>query len=124
MTARADWIEHRRGDGELLGWMRPESDAFVVIDLLGRPLSEAVDWLTAEETLEATGIGYLADLYELRLDGRWLRVRITEVSSTAIRVKIDDFGAIEAPTIEHTVPFPVGDRLRPLTGDRAFILDA
>lgn len=125
MTAPADWIEHRRGDGELLGWMRPESDAFVVIDLLGRPLTEPVDWLTAEETLEATGIGYLADLYELRLDdGRWLRVRITEVSSTAIRVKNDDFGAIDTPAIEHTVPFPIGDRLRPLTGDRAFILDA
>jgi hypothetical protein len=30
---RDDWIEHRRGlDGELLGWMRPADDGFVVID--------------------------------------------------------------------------------------------
>ena len=125
MTTPADWIEHRRGDGELLGWMRPDGEGFVVIDLLGRPLTEALDWLSAEETLEATGIGYLADLYELRLDdGTWLRVRITEVSSTAVRVKKDDFGAIDAPAIEHVVSFPITDRLRPLTGERAFILDA
>ena len=125
MTTPADWIEHRRGDGELLGWIRPDGEGFVVIDLLGRPLTEALDWLSAEETLEATGIGYLADLYELRLDdGAWLRVRITEVSSTAVRVKKDDFGAIDAPAIEHVVSFPISDRLRPLTGELAFILDA
>lgn len=125
MTVPADWIAHRRGDGELLGWMRPDGEGFVVIDLLGRPRTDSLDWLSAEETLEATGIGYLADLYELQLDdGRWLRVRITEVSSTSIRVKKDDFGAIDAPVIEHEVPFPIADLLRPLTGERAFILDA
>ena len=125
MAVPADWIAHRRGDGELLGWMRPEADGFIVIDLLGRPMTEAVDWLSAEETLESTGIGYLAELYELRLDdGRWLRVRITEVSSTAVRLKKDDFGAIDAPALEYTLPFPIDDRLRPLTGERAFILDA
>ncbi|WP_157002438.1 hypothetical protein [Agromyces laixinhei] len=124
MAIAADWIEHRRGDGELLGWMRPDGEGFVVIDLLGRPLTDAVDWLSAEETLEATGIGYLAELYELRLDdGRWIRVRITEASSTVLRVKNDDFGAIDVPTVEHELPFPIDDRLRPLTGERAFILD-
>ncbi|WP_235511487.1 hypothetical protein [Agromyces sp. Root81] len=124
MAVPADWIAHRRRDGELLGWMRPDGDGFVVIDLLGRPVTEAVDWLNAEETLESTGIGYLAEVYELRLDdGTWLRVRITEVSSTAVRVKKDDFGAIDAPVIEHEVPFPITDRLRPLTGERAYILD-
>ncbi|WP_139417656.1 hypothetical protein [Agromyces laixinhei] len=124
MAIAADWIEHRRGDGELLGWMRPDGEGFVVIDLLGRPLTDAVDWLSAEETLEATGIGYLAELYELRLDdGRWIRVRITEASSTVLRVKNDDFGAIDVPTVEYELPFPIDDRLRPLTGERAFILD-
>lgn len=39
-------------------------------------------------------------------------------------MKQDDFGAIDAPAVEHVVPFPITDRLRPLTGERAFILDA
>ncbi len=109
-----DWIEHRRGDGELIGWMRPEPDGFVVIDLLGRPLTGAVDWLTAEETLEATGIGYLADPFELLLDdGRRLRVRIIEVSSDTVRLKKEDWGAIDVPATEYTLPFPAADRLRP-----------
>lgn len=125
MTVPADWIAHRRGDGELLGWMRPDGDGFVVIDLLGRPLTDSIDWLSAEEALEATGIGYLADLYELRLDDdTWLRVRITEVSASVLKLKKDDFGAIDAPAVEYEVPFPIDDRLRPLTGERAFILDA
>ncbi len=97
--------------------MRPEGDEFVAVDLLGRSLTDAVDWLTAEETLEATGIGYLADRYELLLDDQsWLRVRIIEVSSDAIRVKREDGGAIDVPMVEFTLPFPVSDRLRPLTG--------
>ena len=104
--------------------MRPDGEGFVVIDLLGRPLTDSLDWLSAEETLEATGIGYLADLYELRLDdGTWLRVRITEVSAAVLKLKKDDFGAIDAPAVEYEVPFPIDDRLRPLTGERAFILD-
>ena len=73
----ADWIEHRRSDdGELLGWMKPAGEDFVAIDLLGRSRTEAVDWLTAEETLDTLGLTYLADPYELRLDdGSWLRQR-------------------------------------------------
>ena len=55
-----DWIEHRRGDGERLGWMRQEGEKFVPVDLLGRDLSGPLDWLAAEELLEETGIGYLA----------------------------------------------------------------
>lgn len=40
-----DWIEHRRGDRELLGWMRSQGEGFVVIDLLGREISaEKEDW--------------------------------------------------------------------------------
>jgi hypothetical protein len=110
-----DWIPHRRGDGELVGWMRPEGDGFVVVDLLGRSVTGALDWLAAEETLESTGIGYLAEPFELMLDdGSWLRVRITEVSSNAVRVKRDDWGAIDVPMLEFTLPLPITDRLRPL----------
>jgi hypothetical protein len=111
-----DAIEHRREDGERVGWLRPEGDGFVAVDLLGRELGGPVDWLAGEELLEATGIGYLADPYELRLDdGRWLRVRLTEVSTERIVVKNDDFGAIDAPQRFFTLPFPIPETLRPLT---------
>jgi len=115
-----DWIEHRRGpDGERLGWMVPEGDGFVVIDLLGRRRTDSVDWFTAEETLEALGIGYLADPFELRrADGTWLRVRIVEVSPSVIRVKKDDWGAIDSPQIEYTLPFPMPEDLRPHSRSR------
>ncbi|MGO4299485.1 hypothetical protein [Leifsonia sp. RAF41] len=108
------WIEHRREDGERVGWLRPEGDSFVPVDLLGRELTGPVDWLTGEETLERAGIGYLADRYELLLDdGRRLRVRLTEVSTQRIVVKKDDFGAIDAPQLTYTLPFPLPDTLRP-----------
>jgi hypothetical protein len=116
MAARSEWIEHRRGDRERLGWMRPEGDGFVVIDLLGREVTGPVDWLSAEEALEETGIGYLAEPFELLLDdGRWLRVRITEISTDHIRVKREDWGAMDVPLLEYTVEFPMPERLRPLS---------
>ena len=115
MPVPSDWIEHRRHDRELVGWMRPEADGFVVVDLLGRERTDAVDWLTAESALDALGIGYLADPYELLLDdGRWIRVRITEVSTERITVKRDDWGSIDVPLLEFTVGFPMTDELRPL----------
>ncbi|MDN3496938.1 hypothetical protein QL996_13430 [Planococcus sp. APC 4015] len=113
-----DWIEHRRSDdGERVGWMEPVNDGFVAIDLLGRRRTGAVDWMVAEETLDALGLGYLADPHELRLDdGSWLRVRIAEVSPAAIRVKKDDWGDMNADQIYYAVSFPVSeDRLRPLS---------
>ncbi|MEJ3405398.1 hypothetical protein WDJ51_11695 [Rathayibacter sp. YIM 133350] len=113
----ADWIEHRRGaDGERLGWMRPVDDGYIAIDLLGRPRTEVVDWLGAEEALDEIGLRYLADPHELRLeDGSWLRVRIAEVSAAAIRVKKDDWGDMTAPQLYYTLPFPVTEnQLRPV----------
>lgn len=143
--------------------MRPEGDGFVVIDLLGRSMTDAVDWLSAEETLEATGLGYLAEPFELLLDadadaavdadadaddaadadagtdtgvaptgldvaatrddggGRWLRVRIVEVSTERVRVKKEDWGDVTVPGVYYEAPFPVADRLRPLRGDSHLI---
>ncbi|AYF98544.1 hypothetical protein [Protaetiibacter intestinalis] len=110
-----EWIEHRRGDGERVGWILPVGDGFVAIDLLGRERTGQTDWSSAENALEELGIGYLADLYELRQsDGAWLTVRIAEVSSTRVVVKDDDFGAVGAPQRFHELPLPVGDELRPL----------
>ena len=109
-----DWIADRRpGDRELLGWMQPEGDGFAVIDLLGRRRTEPLDWHTAEEELEAIGIGYLADIYELRLDsGEWLRVRLAEVSPAQIIAKKDDFGDMGADQLYYPLPFPMPENLR------------
>lgn len=123
MPAPSDWIEHRRSDRELLGWMRPDRDGFVVIDLLGRSVTDAVDWLTAEETLESVGLGYLAEPYELLLDGHWLRVRIVEVSTDRVLVKKEDWGDVTMTAVYHAAPFPVAGRLRPLQGDH-HVIDA
>ncbi|MBT2586811.1 hypothetical protein [Arthrobacter sp. ISL-95] len=114
----ADWIEHRRADdGEHVGWMKPMDDGFVALDLLGRPRTDVVDWLSAEEILDELGLRYLADPYELMLDddGGWLRVRIAEVTPSVVRVKKEDWGDMTAPQIYFTVPNPVSEeQLRPL----------
>jgi hypothetical protein len=95
-------------DAELLGWMQSIGDGFIAIDLLGWSRTGIVDWLTAEETLESLGIGYLAEPFELLLDtGEWLRVRVTEVSTDGIRVKKDDWGATGAPQMFYALDFPV-----------------
>jgi hypothetical protein len=116
---KPEWIEHRRGDGELVGWMAQEGDGFVPIDLLGRALSERLDWFEAERLLNETGIGYLAEAYELRLDdGHWLRVRILEVSTDRILVKKEDWGDMGAPQLNYTVAWPIPDTLRALDRSR------
>ncbi|KQX06496.1 MULTISPECIES: hypothetical protein [unclassified Leifsonia] len=129
MPAPTDWIEHRRGDRELLGWMLPDGDGFVAIDLLGRAVTGSVDWLAAEEAIESTGIGYLAEPFELLLDdsgadgapsegsGHWVRVRVVEVSTDRVLVKKEDWGDVTATAVYYSAPFPVADRLRPFAGD-------
>jgi hypothetical protein len=68
--SRAEWIEHRRADGELVGWLVPDGEAFHVVDLLGRTRTDApLEWVDAEEALDALSIGYLADRYSLRIPG-------------------------------------------------------
>ena len=115
----SDWIEHRRGDGERVGWMRPQGDGFVAVDLLGREATGEVEWLEAEETLDALGIGYLADAYLMdRADAAPLRVRIVEVSQSGIRVKQDDFGDMSGPARPHyELAWPIPAELRTLASD-------
>jgi len=48
----ADWTSHRRDDGELLGWIRPEGEGWVAVDLFGHKVSAPLDWLDAEAVLE------------------------------------------------------------------------
>lgn len=115
------WIEHRREDGELLGWIRDDaahdadvSDAFVALDLLGREITGPVDWFDAEAALETRGLSYLSDPYVLEVDGRLIRVRLTEVSTHGIRVKEEDFGAIDVQVRSYDLSFPAPATLTPL----------
>lgn len=118
---RPDWTPHRRDDGELLGWIHPEGDDWMAVDVLGRPASDAIEWLDAEVALEEHGIAWLADPWMLEGEGkRPLRVRILEVTPDEdevpgrIVVKIDDFGDMTRPATEQFVlPWPIPDRLRP-----------
>jgi len=119
----ADWIEHRRPDGEVLGWMLADGEGFRVFDLLGRertpggPDGEPLEWLDAEELLDELGIGYLADRWTLRLpDGAERPVRIGEASPRGVVVVADEYGAasaVGANPERFPLPFPVGDTLAP-----------
>lgn len=116
----SSWIPHRRSpDGELIGWIRPESDRFVAISLFGAEISEPLDWMDAEEALERHGLSWLADVWELERDGRPIRVRIVEVSPGEnaerpgrVLVKTDDFGAIDVPYELIELPWPPPPELR------------
>jgi hypothetical protein len=114
-----DWTPHRRDDGELLGWIRPEGDDWVAVDLLGREASGAVDWLDAEAVLESGGLSWLAEVWMLeRTDGRPIRVKLVEVTPGRVGeaghvvLQTDDFGAIDVPVERFEVPWPAPASLR------------
>ncbi|GAA4426506.1 hypothetical protein GCM10023169_25350 [Georgenia halophila] len=111
-----DWIEHRREDGERVGWIRPEGEDFVVIDILGREDPTPRDWLAAEETLEERGLRWLAEPWELELDdGYPVPVRIVSVSPDAVTVQSEDYGAVDVEVTVYRLPFPAPSKLRPRT---------
>jgi len=109
-----DWTPHRRPDDrELVGWIRPEQDDWVAVDLLGRDVTGPVDWLDAEAALEEIGLGWLAEVWMLdREDAEPLRVRLVEVTPERVIVKGDDFGAVDAPVESFTLPWPAPVALR------------
>lgn len=111
---RTDHTPHRRDDGELLGWIRPDGDEWTAIDLLGRVVVARVDWLEAEAALEAHGIGYLADVWMLEGEAPTpIRVRMVEVTPDHIVVKVDDFGDVGRDAQRFELTWPLPDRLRP-----------
>ncbi|KAE8130160.1 MULTISPECIES: hypothetical protein [Bifidobacterium] len=103
-----DWIEYRReGDHERLGWIVPEGDGFVAIDLLGERRTGPVDWMEAERCLDELGLSYLFEPYDMLTEaGEWVPVRIVNASPSSIEVKSEDYGAIDAPSTAWTLPFP------------------
>lgn len=116
MTLPSHWIEHRRGDNELIGWIVPEGEHFATVDLLGRR-SESTDWLAAEERLEERGIGYLADRFAYwKAPGQWVRVRLVEVSPDGIKVQEDDYDdPVGEELSSHSLAWPITAELVPLT---------
>lgn len=117
---RIDWTPHRRDDGELLGWIHPEGEEWVAVDVLGRVASSPTEWLDAEAALEERGISWLADPWVLEgeEDGP-VRVRILEVTPDEdgapgrVVVKVDDFGDVtRPPTHQYVLAWPAPDRLR------------
>ncbi len=113
------WVEHRRpGDRELLGWVRPDGDAFVAVDRLGRDVTGPVDWLDAEDALDERGLHWLADLWQLtRPDGSVVRVRLVEVTPERVVVKLDDPGSIDVELVTYVLPLPAPTELAPFAGD-------
>lgn len=111
----ADWTAHRRPDDrEVVGWIRPEGDLWVGVDILGREVGEPGEWLDVEEALEAVGLRMLTDVWTLEgVDAVPLRVRIVEVTPDRVVVKTDDFGAIDAPSTSYELPWPAPAALRP-----------
>lgn len=112
MTLPDGWIEHRRDDGEIVGWIAEDGGAWRPFDLLGRPASAApVEWLDAEAALEERGIGSLADRYAFTLHGGAARpVRIAEVSTDRVVLVADEYGAASAvggSPERFELPFPV-----------------
>lgn len=109
-----DWIAHRRPDDrEPIGWIRPAGEDWVAVDLLGREITGPVEWLDAEEALEAHGIGWLADVWALEGRGEQpLRVRVVEATPDHVVVQTDDFGAIDAVVERYELPWPAPAELR------------
>ncbi|MDL9979424.1 hypothetical protein [Microbacterium candidum] len=112
-----DWTPHRRDDGELVGWIRPDGDDWIAIDLFGHEVSAPMDWLDAEAVLEDRGISWLADIWMLETDAGALRVRLVEVTPERIVVQTDDYGAIDAPVERFELPWPAPAHLRPRRHD-------
>ncbi|GAA4185082.1 hypothetical protein GCM10022288_06600 [Gryllotalpicola kribbensis] len=118
MSVPADWLEFRRSDRELVGWLRPDGEGWMPVDLLGRDAAPAaLDLDRAEGVLDELGIGFLAERWSLERDGVAVPVRLSEVSVDAIVVVDDAYGsaAVVAPGRRRatwTLPWPAPATLR------------
>lgn len=88
-------MEHRRPDGEVVGYIEMRGERFQPYDLAGRPIGEPLEWNDAEESIEQLGLAWLAEPYLADLDGE-RRVRVTEIDREHIVFVADEFGASQA----------------------------
>lgn len=108
------WVPHRREDDrELLGWIRPDGDAWVPVSLLGRDVGPPGDWLDAEATLDGAGLAWLGALWVLDTVNGPEVVRIIEVTPARVVLHTDDHGAIDMPSTRFELPWPAPETLRP-----------
>jgi len=113
-----DWVPHRREDGELLGWIRPEGEAWVPVSLLGRPLSGPSDWLEAEQALEAAGLAWLAEPWILEREPAPVVVTLAEVTPQRVVVQTGYAKAVGSQPERIVLPWPAPPQLRrPRPGD-------
>jgi hypothetical protein len=118
MGVPADWLEFRRSDRELVGWLRPDGEGWRPVDLLGRDAAPVpLELERAESVLDERGIGFLAERWSLDLDGVAVPVRLTEVSVDRIVVTDDAFGSAAAVLpgrrrATWTLPWPAPETLR------------
>lgn len=112
----SNWHEHRRDDGELIGYVAPLDGGFAAYTLFGYPLAEGVDEFDAEQALESAGLRYLADRWLLALDGRDdpITVEILEATPSEVTVKHVDYSDDGRWGSLFTLDVPVGpERLGP-----------
>ncbi len=101
---------HRHDDGELLGWVEAIDDGrFIARDRLGWVVGEADTVDESEDHLGARGLGWLGEAfaYTAEVGAEPVRVRLVEVSTDRVVVKADDWGAIDVPTEQFVLRFPV-----------------
>jgi hypothetical protein len=118
MAVPVEWVEVRRSDRELVGWLRPAGDDWVPVDLLGRDVSaSSLGFARAETVLEERGLGFLAERWSLTVDDGEVAVRLSEVSTSRIIAVLDDYGSASAVTpgrepVRWVLPWPAPDELR------------
>jgi hypothetical protein len=111
----ADWTPHHRSsDRELVGWIRPEGDAWVAVSLFGDELTAPVEWLDAEDALDESSLAWLGEVWMLEQPGaEALRVRLVELTGERIVLQTDDFGAVGTAVTRFELPWPPPPELRP-----------
>lgn len=110
-----DWVPyHRDDDGELLGYLVPEGNAYSPVSVFGYPFDDAASEDDAAQVLENIGLSYLADTWLLSIDGRDepINVQIVEASPRALRVKSVDYGWEQDYGTMIDLPVPETGKLR------------
>ena len=94
--SKTNWIEHRREDDEeLIGFIeRVGEDAYVPKTLFGYSLGSTMDEFDAMAVLDGLGLSYLADPWQLQIEGRaeTIKVKIAEVTLERVVVTNADYG--------------------------------
>lgn len=85
------WVPVHREDGEMVGFVAPEADGWRPLTLFGYPIAEAGDRVGAEEQLQAVGLSYLAEKWELRDCEDWIAAQLVEASPAGVTVQLVDF---------------------------------